>query len=78
MQKRKWAILIYMKNTLESSKAFPIVAWSLIIGFALFTWTLTIHHQNELSDISSGIDRVEDRLLQLELQKAREEITLEQ
>jgi|GEM_PF-975295 len=66
-----------MKNTLESSKAFPVVAWTLIIGFALFTWTLTLHLQSELSDISSGIDRVEDRLLQLELQKAREDVTLE-
>ncbi len=51
-----------MHNTLESYKFFPYVAWALVIGFALFTYTLTTRLQTELDDIGSGIERLEQRL----------------
>jgi hypothetical protein len=68
-----------MKHTLESSKAFPIIAWSLIVGFAVFTWTLTLHLKNELTGISTGIERVEGRLDKMEKERANdtEEVTAE-
>ena len=48
-----------MNNTLESHKFFPYVAWTLVIGFALFTYNLTINVQRELADIGGGIDILE-------------------
>jgi len=33
---------IGMKHTLEGHKFFPYIAWTLVIGFVLFTYTLTI------------------------------------
>lgn len=55
-----------MNNTLESYKIFPYVAWTLVIGFALFTYSLTMRLEAELSDISSGIERLETRLDQMD------------
>ena len=55
-----------MNNTLESHKFFPYVAWTLVIGFALFTYNLTINVQRELADIGGGIDRLEAKLDTLE------------
>jgi hypothetical protein len=55
-----------MNNTLESHKFFPYVAWTLVIGFALFTYNLTINVQRELADIGGGIDRLEEKLNTLE------------
>ena len=40
-------ILYAMGHTLESHKLFPIVAWSLVVGFAVFTYTLTMQVQAE-------------------------------
>ncbi|HEX4799089.1 MAG TPA: hypothetical protein VFV22_00935 [Candidatus Paceibacterota bacterium] len=51
-----------MKHAIESSKLFPIISWSLIVGFGAFTWTLTLHLKSELSNISMGVERVEARL----------------
>lgn len=55
-----------MHNTLESYKIFPYVAWALVVGFALFTYSLTVQLQQELNDISSGIERVEQRLNEMD------------
>lgn len=51
-----------MHNTLESSKFFPYIAWTLVVGFAVFTYLLTVRLQDQLSDIGSGIERLEMRL----------------
>jgi cell division protein FtsL len=59
-----------MHNTLESHKLFPYVAWTLVIGFAVFTYALTMQVQGELADISDGVDRLEMKLDNLE--KAQE------
>ena len=51
-----------MKNTLESSKFFPIIAWVLIIGFAVFTYFLTVNLQNNLGTLSTNVDRLEAKI----------------
>lgn len=51
-----------MNNTLESSKFFPYIAWALVIGFALFTYLLTVRVQSELTDISSSVERLEQKI----------------
>ncbi len=55
-----------MNNTLESHKFFPYIAWALVVGFALFTYFLTITVQKELSNISSGVERLEQRLNEMD------------
>jgi len=45
-----------MNNTLESHKLFPFVAWGLVIGFAAFTYNLTMNVQEELTDIGDGVE----------------------
>lgn len=49
-----------MKYTLEASRLFPYIAWVLVIGFAFFTYALTIHVRAELSDIDTGLERYEN------------------
>jgi len=56
-----------MNNTLESSKLFPFIAWSTVIGFALFTYTLTMHLNSELDSISIDIESLESRIQTLEV-----------
>ncbi len=56
-----------MGHTLESYKIFPYIAWILFIGFALFTYALTMRFEEELDDISSGIERLELRLDEIEV-----------
>ena len=51
-----------MHNTLESSKYFPYIAWTTVIGFALFTYFLTIRVQTELSDIGDSVERLEQKI----------------
>lgn len=51
-----------MKNSLESSKFFPVVAWSTVICFAFFTYTLTTRLQAELANISDGVERLEQKV----------------
>jgi len=55
-----------MHNTLESSKYFPYVAWTLVIGFALFTYTLTLRVADEMNSIDTSIQDLETRVEQLE------------
>ena len=40
-----------MNFTLEQHKFFPYVAWTLVVGFAFFTYTLTLH----LNDVSKTL-----------------------
>ena len=58
-----------MHNSLESSKFFPYIAWSVVIGFAIFTYSLTIRMQTELSDIGDGVDRLEQKINTMEAQQ---------
>ncbi len=51
-----------MNNTLESSKFFPYVAWALVIGFSLFTYSLVMRVNDELTDISESVSRVENKI----------------
>ncbi len=55
-----------MNNSLESSKFFPYVAWTTVVLFALFTYSLTMRLQSELSNINNGIDRLEQKIQNLE------------
>lgn len=61
-----------MNNTLESSKLFPFIAWSTVIGFAFFTYTLTTHLNSELDTISADMDSLESRIQTLEIKEAQE------
>lgn len=59
----------YMNNTIESSKYFPYVAWATVIGFAFFTYTLTIRMQAELAEIGDGVERLEQKINNMETQQ---------
>jgi hypothetical protein len=61
-----------MHNTLESHKFFPYVAWSIVIGFALFTYFLTVSVQSELSTIGDGVERLEMRLDEMDTNAMKE------
>lgn len=58
--------LLDMNNTLESHKLFPYIAWAIVIGFAVFVYTLTLRVQNELEVIGDGVSRLEERIGALE------------
>jgi len=58
-----------MNHALENHRFFPVIAWLLVIGFAIFTYLLTIQLQKELSTISSGVERLEQRLNEIEKKK---------
>ncbi len=60
----------YMNNTLEGHKLFPYIAWTLVIGFALFTYSLTMRFQADLEEIATGINRIELKLIELENEPA--------
>lgn len=51
-----------MNNTIESSKYFPYIAWTLVIGFSLFTYSLVMQANDELTDISESVSRVESKI----------------
>jgi len=51
-----------MNNTLESSKIFPYVAWTLVVFFAVFTYFLTVRLSEELARINESVARVEEKL----------------
>lgn len=55
-----------MHNTLESHKFFPFIAWAVVIGFAIFTYLLTVRVNEELSGIDTSVDDLEMRIERLE------------
>ncbi len=59
-----------MGHTLESYRIFPYIAWILVIGFALFTYALTVRVNKEISGIGSNIDDLEMRVERLEQSKS--------
>lgn len=63
---------MHMHNTLESQRIFPIIAWSVVIGFALFVYTLTLQLKAELNSIGDGIQRLEMRLNEIDSKKQAE------
>ncbi len=48
-----------MRHRIETSKLFPIVAWTVVVCFALFTYFITLQVQAELDEISDGVNRLE-------------------
>ncbi len=58
-----------MHNSLESSKFFPYIAWILVISFALFTYSLTTRMHEELADIGDGVERLEQKINEMETQQ---------
>ncbi len=61
-----------MNNTLESHKFFPYIAWTLVIGFAFFTYTLTMQFKTELTDIGDGVDRLEQKINELDTRTTKD------
>ena len=59
-----------MNHTLESYRVFPIIAWLLVIGFAGFTYMLTVRVSNEISGIDTSVDDLEMRIERLEQKQA--------
>lgn len=59
----------YMKNTFESSRFFPHIAWTIVICFALFTYTLTIRLERDISYIDSDVNTLSERISVLEAQQ---------
>ncbi len=51
---------------LEESKFFPHIAWITVVGFALFTYNLTLRVNEELDTINSGIEDIGTRLDRIE------------
>ncbi len=59
-----------MNNTLESHKFFPYIAWTLVIGFAIFTYSLTMQFKTELTNIGDGVDRLEQKINEIDTRNA--------
>ncbi len=55
-----------MNHTLESYRIFPYIAWALVIGFAVFTYILTVRLQENLNNVDSSLSDIELRLQKLE------------
>lgn len=61
-----------MKNTLESHRVFPYVAWGLVVLFAGFTCNMAIAMQKEIAQISESTERIEQALLEANMVQAAE------
>jgi hypothetical protein len=57
-----------MNHPLESYTVFPYVAWTVVIGFALFTLNLTYRASQEISSIGGSVDNLAERVERLERQ----------
>ncbi len=55
-----------MNNSLESHKFFPIIAWLIVIGFFVFTYVLAMHLRTEISNLGDGVERLEQKLDEME------------
>lgn len=51
-----------MKQTLESHKAFPYIAWGTIILFALFVFNMAVNLQDDLTQLNNSVTRMEASL----------------
>lgn len=60
-----------MNNTLESHKFFPYIAWATVIGFAIFVYMINLRVQTELADIGDGVERLEQRLNEMDATKTQ-------
>lgn len=47
------------KFTLEKSRVFPYAAWSVILGFTLFVFHLTLNLQAAVTDLQRSTDELE-------------------
>ena len=59
-------MLRHMQHTLESYKVFPYVAWTLVVGFALFTYSLTRQLEQNFETFDTNLADIETRLQNLE------------
>lgn len=59
-------------HTLESFKIYPYIAWALIIGFAVFVYTITTNLKAAASDlrIQSELSDVQTPLIPSQLKSA--------
>ena len=55
-----------MNNTLESHKFFPYIAWTLVIGFALFTYMLAMELRGNVGSLGDRVDDLEERVSAVE------------
>jgi hypothetical protein len=51
-----------MNHTIESSKLFPIIAWTTVVGFALFTYNLTTNLNSAFSELDHNTTALESQL----------------
>ena len=51
-----------MNHTLESYKFFPHIAWTLVVGFAIFTYMLTTRVQSDINKLGNGVERLERKI----------------
>lgn len=58
-----------MNHSLESYRVFPYIAWTLVIGFVLFTLQLTMRVSAEIAGIGSNLGDLETRIERLEQQQ---------
>jgi len=49
------------KRALESYKVFPIIAWTLVIGFSIFVYTLVQELQATTTELAIISDRLEEQ-----------------
>lgn len=48
-----------MNHTIESSKLFPYIAWTTVILFALFTYSVAQNVRTQLNEIAQQTDQLE-------------------
>ncbi|MCU0678336.1 MAG: hypothetical protein MUF19_01965 [Candidatus Pacebacteria bacterium] len=47
------------KRALESYRIFPYIAWTLVIGFALFVYQITVETTRAAADLSERTNHLE-------------------
>ena len=47
-------------KTIEGHKSFPMIAWTTVICFAVFTYYLTVNLQNDLDHLNTKVQAMED------------------
>ncbi len=47
------------KHSLEQYRLFPYIAWTIVIAFALFVYTLTLTLQEAKTELASNVARLQ-------------------
>ena len=64
------------ERTLEKYKAFPYIAWTLVIGFAIFVYNLTMNLSEVAENLaisSSNLEKATTGLIEMQKEKIEEE-----